>query len=388
MPFEFKLAWKYFCSARKGLVRFTAAVAVIGIAAGVASLIVAQGLVNGFADQIRSKILSNTAHISVTEKSGAGVSKWEFVENKIAAIKGVNRVSPVIYESAVISAEDASSYGVLRVEIRKPVPGKTARNGEIEISLGKELAARLGLKRGDLANLISFRKGKTPFTSEVKIAGIFETGLYEYDSVWISAGETEYRKLTNSADAKPTTFGVFVDDIFTTAKTSNLLRDALGSNFDVLDWREANQPLFAALSLERKVTVSIISLIIFIAALNITTTLALLINERRLDIAVLRTCGAKTRNLIAIFLLEGIILSLAGIAAGTALGLSTCFFGNYFKIVRLDKEVYSLSHVPFHPAASDLILIVSIALMLCIGATLYPALRVTKIKPLENLRTQ
>jgi lipoprotein-releasing system permease protein len=128
-------------------------------------------------------------------------------------------------------------------------------------------------------------------------------------------------------------------------------------------------------------------LIIFIAALNITTTLALLVNERRLDIAVLRTCGAKGKTLIGIFLLEGLLIGFLGIVLGLIFGLSACFLGNYFKIVSLSEQVYSLSYIPFHITFLSVLLIALTTLFICLLATVYPAYRASKIKPLENLRT-
>jgi lipoprotein-releasing system permease protein len=182
--------------------------------------------------------------------------------------------------------------------------------------------------------------------------------------------------------------GATVVDIYKADETANEIRQKLGGNFKVIDWQEANQPLFAALSLEKRVALAIISLIIFIAALNITTTLALLVNERRLDIAVLRTCGAKAKSLILIFLLEGLTLGFVGIFCGLCLGLLGCFLGNYFKIVSISKEVYSLSYIPFRPDLETILLIISVAFLLCLAATVYPAFKASRIKPLENLRQQ
>ena len=162
----------------------------------------------------------------------------------------------------------------------------------------------------------------------------------------------------------------------------------LGNNFKVLDWREANKPLFSALSLEKKVTLAIISLIIFIAALNITTTLALLVNERRYDIGVLKTFGANTKNIAAMFFCEGIILSVLGIISGMVMGLAACFAGNYFRVISLPKEIYSLNYVPLNVNPSGVFQIAIIAFFLCLLAIIYPAIRAGKIKPIENLKTQ
>jgi len=142
------------------------------------------------------------------------------------------------------------------------------------------------------------------------------------------------------------------------------------------------------LSLERRVALAIISLIIFIAALNITTTLALLVNERRLDIAVLRTCGARARQLIFIFLIEGLLLGFVGIFGGAVLGLLGCVLGNHFRVVSISKEVYSLSYIPFRSDLETIALIIFVAFLLCLTATAYPAFKASRMKPLENLRQQ
>jgi lipoprotein-releasing system permease protein len=181
---------------------------------------------------------------------------------------------------------------------------------------------------------------------------------------------------------------ISVKDIYHTDRTATEIRAKLGDNFKVIDWQEANQPLFAALSLERKFSLAIISLIIFIAALNITTTLSLLVNERRLDIAVLRTCGAKTSNLLGAFLIEGMFLGCTGILIGVIVGILAGAAANYFKMVKLPREVYSLNYIPFNIDFVNVLFIILIAIFLCIAATIYPAFKASRIKPLENLRQQ
>ncbi len=405
MNFELKLAWRYFRARRKSLARFTSFVAVVGIAAGVASLIIAQSLARGFSDEMQNKILANTAHVSVFLSDGAEISNWQEIKTNLENLENVREVSATTFESAIITGTQARSYAVLRViNSRQPSAVSRWENSEqrtanseqqmqiedqlIEISLGKELAEKSGLKIGDAAEIITIENETAPKTSKVSVGEIFQTGLYEYDSTWIRISPEDYARLKEQNIFAPTILNVSVKDIYAADKTAREIRQTLGEDFKVVDWQEANQPLFAALSLERKVALAIISLIIFVAALNITTTLALLVGERRLDIAVLRTCGAKTKNLIFIFLLEGLFLGIAGIFTGVFFGLLGCLIGNRFKIINLPSEVYSLNYIPFHPNLSGILLIVSIAFFLCLAATVYPAFKASKIKPLENLRTQ
>ena len=386
MPFELKLALKYFRGRRKSLARFTSLVAVIGIAAGVASLIIANALARGFSDEMQDKILANTAHISVFLNDGAEISAWQTIKRDLEKSENIKEVSATAYENAVIIGSRTTNYAILRVmpDSRFQIPDSS----EIEISLGKDLAEKINLKIGDQAEIITIENEIEPKTSKVFIKEIFQTGLYEYDSTWIRISPENFSKLKAREIFTPTILSVSVKDIYASDKTAQKIRQTLGENYKIVDWQEANKPLFAALSLERKVALAIISLIIFIAALNITTTLALLINERKLDIAVLRTCGAKTKSLIFIFLLEGLFLGLAGIFFGVVSGLLGCVIGNYFKIINLSAEVYSLNYIPLHPNLNGILLIIFIAFFVCLAATAYPAFKASRIKPLENLRTQ
>lgn len=378
MFFELKLAYKYFRARRKSLARFTSVAAIVGIAAGVASLIVAQALARGFSDEMRDKILANTAHISVSSKDGGVLSNHPEISETVKTIENVREVLPTAYENSLLIGETETSYAVLKVTDRTNLKGS-------RIAVGARLAERLNLKIGDEAEIVTL-ENQTP--ARVRIAETFETGLYDYDSVWIYVSPEKFAQLYGQPQFTPSILNVSVRDIYASDETAAKIRRQLGENFKVVDWQEANRPLFAALSLERKVAFAVIGLIIFIAALNITTTLALLVGERRLDIAILRTCGATTRSLITIFLVEGLFLGFVGIFAGVVLGLAGCFFGNYFKIISIPAEVYSLNYIPLRPEISSILPIILTAFFLCLTACLYPALKASRIKPLENLRTQ
>jgi len=403
MSFELRLAWRYFRARRKSLARFTSLVAIVGIAAGVASLIVAQALARGFSDEMQDKILANTAHVSVFSIDETKIAGWRKIKADLEKSESIKSVSATTYENSIIVGTQATSYAILRV-VHSPESGVRSPESKIEssdeikdqkpetedrlieISIGAVLAGKTGLKKGDEAQIITFENEAAPQTSNVRIEETFQTGLYEYDSTWIYISPESFARLRQTLNFTPTVFSISVKDIYRADETAREIRASLGESFRVLDWQEANRPLFAALSLERKVVLAIISLIIFIAALNITTTLALLVNERRLDIAILRTCGARTKNLIFVFLFEGLFLGFLGIFGGVVLGLLGCFAGNYFKIINLPAEVYSLRYIPFHPQLTNVLLIILIAFLLCLAATVYPAFKASQIKPSENLR--
>lgn len=380
MPFEFKIAFKYFRAKRKSLARFTSVVAILGIAVGVASLIIAQSLAKGFQDEMREKILANTAHILIFQKSDGGIADWEIVKAKLETIENVENVSTTAFKNALIIGETESSYAIVKVQ-----SPKSKIQSPNEAIIGNILAEKLNLKAGDIAELVTL-ENQTP--TRVKIAETFSSGLYDYDSVFVTLTPEGFARLHKKDNFTPTHLSVSVKDIYKTAETARKISEILGENYKILDWQEANRPLFAALSLEKKASFAVISLIIFIAVLNITTTLALLVNERKLDIAVLRTCGARARSLILIFLIEGFILGSIGIFSGILLGLLACFAANYFKFVSISAEVYSLNYIPLRPDFVNILQVAAVAFLLCLTATVYPAFRAGRIKPLENLRNQ
>lgn len=382
MSFEVKLAWKYFRAKRKSLARFTSFAAIGGIACGVASLIIAQSLARGFQTEMQDKILQNTAHITIFRKDGNEINDFARLKTKLEIVENVKEINGTTYENSLIVTDNYTNYAVIRAIQNSKF--KPQNSDEINVEIGAELAEKMNLKIGDEADiLLTARK-----TSRVKIANIFRTGLYEYDSTWIYISFAELAKMKEREVCLPAMLNITTTDIYSVKQTAQNLRESLPDEYKIVDWQEANQPLFTALSLEKKVTFAVIFLITLVASLNITTTLALLVSERRLDIAILRTCGAKTISLMLIFLLEGLLLGLCGIIFGVILGLVSCFLSNYFKLISLNTEVYSLASVSLNPNATEVLCIVVTAFLISLSATIFPAWKAAKIKPLENLRLQ
>jgi lipoprotein-releasing system permease protein len=380
--FELRLAWKYFRAKRKSLARFTTFAAIIGIACGVASLIIAQALAQGFQAEMQDKILQNTAHITVFKKDGSEISDYLRVTDAIESTENVKEITGTTYENSLIITDNYTNYAILRGVQTSSF--KFQSLNEINVEIGAELADKMSLKIGDEADILLTSRE----TSRVKIANIFRTGLYEYDSTWIFISMQDIASIKEREFYFPTVLNVITSDIYRDKHTAEKLREKLSDEYKIVDWQEANQPLFTALSLEKKVTFAVILLIIFVASLNITTTLALLVNERRLDIAILRTCGAKTKSLMLIFLIEGAFIGLCGIICGVIFGLSFCYLSNYVQLISLNTEVYSIASISLNPHILEVFTIIIIAFLLCLAATLFPAWNASKIKPLENLRIQ
>jgi lipoprotein-releasing system permease protein len=443
MPYELFLALRYLYSRRRRpLARITALAAITGVAFGVAALIVALALSNGFRDEMRDKILRGTAHISLMRRDGEPVSDWRALVAGVRGTSGVEDATATTYDSALLSGQSGSAYAVLRgidkesaralAEVRRTLvagtiepllrDAQTAQQQEANVSqspgrkgsgdegpaiksfeeapseaampgviVGAELAARTGLNVSDVAQLVSGDATLTPLGlapryRRVKVAGIFRSGLYEYDSTWIYVSLADAASFAGQPPSSASVISIEVADIYNVAQVSARLRAELGNEYTTLDWQEANRPLFAALALERRMGLFIIALIIMMATLNITTMLVLVVVERRSDIAILTAMGARTQSIMCVFMLEGAAVGLAGALLGVLLGLIACFIGDRYRLVSLPADVYSLSSIPFHTRASDVALSAIIAFILSLLATLYPAHRAARVPSAQALR--
>jgi lipoprotein-releasing system permease protein len=461
---------------RQRSARVTALAGVAGIACGVGALIFALALSNGFQDEMRDKILGGTAHITLMRADGGGdqIENTGDVIARLRRIEGVVDAAPTSYAGALLSGAGGDSYAVLRgvektsarsvADLRRTLvegaveplfeearaieradpklrrypqtslPGESAPDAgalfntlideqdasPMPVIVGAELGARTGLRHvGDEGWLITGQRFfEPPFfvtqTNRVRVAGVFRSGLYEYDSTWVYKALTDANspegastnaperastkvpegaltKVPEGASAKAPSAPVIsieTADIYRTAEIARRVRDALGPTFKTVDWQEANAPLFAALQLERRTVALIIALIMFVAALNITTTLVLVVVERRADIAILGALGARPRSIMLIFMCEGAIIGATGALCGVALGLAACYTGERFKLVSLPADVYSLSAIPFHPHAPDVLAAALIAFIISLLATIYPARAAARLRPAEALRSE
>lgn len=409
MPYEVFLALRYLRSRRKHrLARATTLIAVLGIAAGVASLIVALALADGFRDEMRDKILRGTAHVTVMRSDGRPLGNYRQVAAQIANVAGVSAAAGTTYDGAVIIGPKSSAYGVLRgidqsssqmtneisaTIVRGSLDPVLKRDGDARtlpaVVLGAELATRLGVDVGDTADVISAQpsfSSANPNRRRVRVSGISRSGLFEYDSTWIYVSLETITAFTGDAHAA-SVVSVQVADIYNVKQTAAQIRQQLGSAYVVIDWQEANRPLFTALTLERRIGIMIIALIVLIAALNITTTLILLVMERRRDIAILNAMGATPNGIMTIFMIEGAILGLCGAVAGVLLGAIATLVANSYHLISLPPDVYSISSVPLHLKSYNIIFAALMAFALSILATIYPARAASRIHAAELLRS-
>jgi lipoprotein-releasing system permease protein len=444
MPYELFLALRYLRARRpRRLARVTALAAILGIAFGVASLTVALALSNGFRDEMRDKILRGTAHITLMRRDAVAMTDWRAILKRIRETEGVADATPTTYDGALLSSTNGSSYAVLRgldrdssravEEVRRtlvagtiepllnepspfepdngssqaqPEDEKRAGKDDSPITsfdkipseaampnalLGVELAARTNLHVGDTATIISGEATLTPLGlapryRRVRVAGIFKSGLYEYDATWVYLSLDTAASIAGAPAPAASIISIEATDIYAVEKVAARLREQLGAAYTTVTWQEANRPLFAALALERRMGLFIIALIILIATLNITTTLILLVVERRSDIAILSAMGARPRSIMFVFIIEGALIGIIGASLGIVLGLAACFVGDRYRLVSLPADIYSIGNVPFHTRAFDVALAALVALALSLLATIYPARAAARLRPAEALR--
>jgi lipoprotein-releasing system permease protein len=455
MPYELFLALRYLRERRpRRLARATALAALLGIAFGVAALIFALSLANGFRDEMRDKILKGTAHITLMRRDNQMMANWPALVKRVRETEGVAEGSATTYDGALLSGTTGSSFAIIRgldrdsvravAEVRRtivagtiepllsePSPFETVENAQPQTPskdeeqakdekragpdgspndspitsfdeipseaampnavIGAELAAHTNLQVGDTATIVSGEATLTPMGlaprfRRVRIVGLFKSGLYEYDAAWVYLSLDTAASFAGADAPSASTLSIEVTDIYSVEQVSARLQEQLGAEYTTVTWQEANRPLFAALALERRMGLFIIALIILVATLNITTTLVLLVVERRADIAVLNALGARARSIMLVFVIEGAIIGLVGIIIGIALGLISSFIGDYYKLVSLPADIYSISSVPFHTRAVDVALAALVAFILSLLATIYPARAAARLRPSEALR--
>lgn len=405
MPYEVFLAFRYLRSRHKRrLARATSIAAILGICMGVAALIVAFALSNGFREEMREKILQGTAHLSVVRADGHPIENYSELASRLQQVEGVVSASATTYDGAIARGTKGSGYAVIRgveneggqsSQVRQwlsegsfgPLfePSSTTALPVPRAVVGSDLAARIGVSVGEVFQVLPANESAGGLTRRLRVAGIFRSGLFEYDSTWIYVALDTATALAGENHAA-SVMSIQVSDADNVKQVAAKVAEALGSGYTTIDWQQANQPLFAALALERRMGLFIIGLIIAIATLNITTMLILVVVERRRDIAILNALGATRTGVMLLFIIEGAVVGAIGAIAGVLVGLAACFIGNHYKLVSLPADVYSISNVPLIARPGEMLLAALVAFTLSVLATIYPARAASRMRPVEALR--
>ena len=428
--FESFIAFRYLRSKRRQkFVSVIGFISIFGVIIGVMALNVVLSVMGGFEDALRDKILGVSSHIVVLSYDGP-IENYREIENEVLRYPGIKGASPFIYGQAMISADKNVSGTVVRgiapdtagdvTNINSAVGRGSSTNsgkktdseltgigkeyllklkqktdsGKPPIILGSELASTLGVTEGDNVNIVSpFGKigpmGPMPKTRSFEVVGIFDYGMIEYDST-ISYIDVKDAMDFFGLNGKVTGVEIRVDNIYNARSISEQLTEVFGFPYYTRNWEEANKSLFQALRLERIVIAIFLGFIILVAALNIVSTLTMLVMEKNRDIAIFRAMGATRRSIKRIFILDGMMIGTIGTLLGSFAGLGICYILETNQFVRnlipFDNKVYPISEFPVKIEPLYFVMVAVFSLLICFIATLYPSYQASKKDPVEALR--
>jgi lipoprotein-releasing system permease protein len=420
MHFELFIASRYLrAKRRQAVIGIITIISIIGVAAGVASLIVALAINNGFRQDLQDRLLSSTSHINLLRVQSDGIRDWQALLARLEKQPHVVAGAPAIYEQVLLSRGARAQGGILKgilpqdeskvssilntitegsaAALDAPASG-TSSNGSSEdagsslppIILGKDMSDELGASVGSVITVTSPQGELTPFGvvpkyKRFKVAGIFSSGFYDYNSSWAFIRLGDAQRLFDLSDVV-SVLEFKVDDIYKAGEIGRQLETAAGKGFMSTNWMEQNHALFHALRLERMVTFITIGLIVFVAALNILISLIMMVMEKTRDIAVLVSMGAKRRQIRRIFMYQGILIGVIGTVLGLIAGYVISIAAGHYHLVSLSAEVYSIDYVPFAVRIQDGILVAAVAIGVSFIATLYPSWSAASVLPAEALR--
>ena len=405
MTFELFIARRYLTARRKqAFISVITLISVVGIAIGVAALVIAIALITGFQGDVQDKILGATSHIMVSALGGEGLADYENMAEKIRTVPGVESVTPVVYSTVLVTGGLGESSGALvkGIDFDRERPGSAwlqkLEAGAIPkgggpregLLLGRELALRIGAQVGDAVDVVTASStlsplGLLPKRKRFQVSGIFNTGLYEFDNSTALVAIGVAQRLFG-LEGRASYIQVKLADIFAAPATGERIKAALPPVVYITTWMDLNKSLFSALKLEKNIMFLTITLIVIVAALNIIATLILMVMEKTRDIGILMAMGATPRAINRVFFYQGALIGVVGTALGVALGLGWCALANAFELIKIPVDIYQISHVPFRMRPLDLAFIVGVTLAICFVSTLFPARRAAKIDPVVALK--
>jgi len=413
MSFELFIGGRYLRSKqRQAFISLITVLSMAGVTVGVMALIVVIAVMSGAEADFRSRILGLEPHV-VLMRHGGPFTDYRRILERIQNLEGIESAAPFIYSQIMLRSSSGVSGAVLRGIDPESLKqeGKTNRQTSFEevsaklsvknrggksqaaapaIILGKELAAALGLVEGEMVYLLSPRGmispiGHVPVMRRFRVAGIFESGFYEYDQTLAYIHLQEAQQLLRMGDAV-TGVGVRVKDIYKADQIAKKVVAELGFPYWARDWMQMNKNLFSALKLEKKAMFVILTLIVLVAAFNIASTLIMMVMQKTKDIAILKAMGATDQSIRKIFIFKGMVIGCVGTMIGLSLGFLGCFLLKRYKFIELPGDVYYFTTLPVKLEFLDVFLIASAAMLICFLATLYPARQASKLNPVEAIR--
>jgi lipoprotein-releasing system permease protein len=405
LPFQLFVALRHLKSKKrhKG-VSFQTAVSIGGVAVGVMALIVVLAVMSGFHEDLRRKILGVNSHVVVFDLKGA-IGNYEEVIGKIIREKDVVSASPFVLGQVMISAGkrvqgiyirgidaagESKTTDIMKF-IKEGSAGQLDEGGRLPgIIIGKELANRLGIFIGDAVQIMSPTGeigplGMLPKVKSFVVKGVFEVGMFEYDSNLALVSLQSAQDFFGMRGAV-TGIEVRVRDIYNADKVRESLQKQLGYPFHARDWMQMNRNLFSALKLEKFAMFVILVLIVLVASFNIVSTLMMNVIEKQREIAILKTMGATNKGIMSLFMIQGFLIGLIGTFIGLAGGCILSYILNTYQIIKLPPDIYYLSHLPVKMKISDFLVVSLSAILISFLSTLYPAWQAARLNPIEPLR--
>ena len=417
MKFELFVAARYLrAKRRQAVIGVITVISVVGVTAGVASLVIALSINAGFQKDLQDQLLGSQSHINLVRVQNDGIENWRELMTRLSKHPHVIGVAPAMY-GQVLASHGARASGAL---LKGVIPEYENRVGELlksvkfgsaaslepcaaadeacktgkllpPVVLGKDLAETVGATVGSTIMVVSPQGelspiGLMPKYQQFKVVGIFRSGFYNIDSAWGFIRLSDAQRLFSLPDSVISVIEFKIDDLYKAEQVGNELQKEAGEGFAAKSWMEENRALFRALKLERVVTFLTIGLIVFVAALNILISLIMMVMEKTKDIAVLISMGAKKGQIRGIFMFQGVLIGVIGTMAGLILGYAVAIAGAKYHFVALSSEVYSIDYLPFAPRVLDGVLIAAVALLISFVATIYPSWSAARVLPAEALR--
>ncbi|MEY2771679.1 MAG: Lipoprotein-releasing system transrane protein LolE [Pseudomonadota bacterium] len=416
LPYEWRLGWRYTragrAARRNGFISFISGVSMLGIALGVAALIIVLSVMNGFQKEVRDRMLGVVSHIEISSADGGPLPDLTALMAQVRAHPEVRGAAPFIATQALLAVGEDMKGVLLRgidpaLEPEVSDLGQQAEQrsallarlqpGAFAVLPGRDLALMLGLREGDPVTLITpsgqvTPAGMMPRLKMLEVAGRFTSGHYEYDANMALMHWQDVARIFRLEG--PVGVRVRLADLHRAQDVAAQLQQQLGASVRVRDWTQQNRTWFAAVQVEKRMMFIILTLIVAVAAFNLVSTLVMSVTDKHADIAILRTLGASPRSIMGVFVVQGATVGVVGTLSGLGLGLLVAFnidvivpaLERLFNASFLPRDIYLISRMPSQPLAADIVPVVLMALLLAFAATLYPSWRASRVRPAEALR--
>ena len=422
MRFELFLAARYLkAKRRQAVVGVVTTISIAGVAAGVAALVIALAITNGMRSDLQGRLLGATAHVDLMRVELDGIRNWRPLLERLRKVPHVKAVAPGIYGQVLVSRGPRAGFalikGIIPAQERtvsslldtvtsgsakdlepgaanqpsNPVAGQGPTNTPYPaLVLGKDIAEQIGAQVGDSVLVTSPQGELTPLGlapkyQRFRVAGIFHSGFYQYDSAMAFMRLADAQRLFSEPDLL-SVISFKLDDLYRAPQVGRAIEQEAGKGYMTTNWMEANRELFRALKLEQVVTFIVIALIVIVAALNILIALTMMVMEKTRDIAVLMSFGVEPGQARRIFLMQGFLISLIGTVLGLLLGYLAAWAGGHYHFIHLSVEVYSIDTLPFSPRPLDGVIVAAVSIGISLLATLYPSSAAARVLPAEALR--